>query len=207
MKKIYILALLALGICDEASCDVAGIQDAPSVGTGHTQVTRSLSKSKNANQQIGVADLGISFNEILSRFEYDSTQESDGYLMVQRKGKTIFSLNDKNNLSDKIVRQIIIASPTIGVDGDIHVGMSVEELLKRFPNLSLELDYEADSEYFAPPSLEQGTLKYPDARIFFHVAASNGGHLSRDKEGQYPTKRFSTKGHIRYIHILVTGLR
>lgn len=207
MKKLFVLALLAFGVCDEASCDVAGIKDAPSVPAGRTQIIHGLGNSKNANQLIGVADLGTSFNEILSRFEYDSTQESDGYLMVLRKGKVIFSLNDKNDLHDRIVRQIIIASPTIGVDGDIHVGMSVEELLKRFPNLSLDLDYEADSEYFAPPSLEQGTLKYPDARIFFHVAASNDGHLSRDEKGKYPTKLFSTKGRIRYIHILVTGFR
>ncbi|OIQ94448.1 hypothetical protein GALL_235960 [mine drainage metagenome] len=168
-------------------------------------VPGKLYQSKKEKYNIGVASLGLSFTELLSHFNYDATEENSGYLMVFRNGEPIFSLNDKNDLQDKVARNIVITSPNISTDGDVHVGLPVNELLRKFPNLSIEMDLEDHEEYFAPPELEKGTRKFPDARILLYVTSRDGKYLSFDSQGTYPTKKFSSDGVISSIRVFKTG--
>lgn len=190
---------------------VSAVNDAtqsvvPPTQTSDTKV-RNLGRHRGDRHSIGIADIGTSFDELVSHFDCDSTEETDGYLMVLLNGQTIFSLNDKNDLQDKIVRNVVISSPTISTDGGIHVGMSVKELQRRFPNLELFVDYEDNVEYFAPPSLEKGTAKNQDAEVWIYVTTNSDGILSQDSQGKYPTRHFSSEGTVRYIRVLVTGNR
>lgn len=163
-------------------------------------------KAEQNTYHLGVSSLGMTFKELLSHFDYDSTDEDEGVFWVSKNGGPLFGLNDKNGLHDKVAWSIDIISPGITTDGDVHVGMSVKELLRKFPNLSLNID-EDNLEYFAPPTLENGTKNNPDAKILIYVSKDNNLSLANINPGKYPTKKFSHDGLVKHILVFVTGNR
>ena len=189
-----------------SASDVVAASNVTSASAVVEGMPDKLHQSQKKQYNIGVASLGLPFTELLSHFNYDATEVNSGYLMVLSNGEPIFSLNDKNDLQDKIARNIVITSPNISTDGNVHVGMPVDELLKRFPNLSIEMDLEDNQEYFAPPELEKGTQKFPDARILLYVTSRDGKYLSIDSQGTYPTKKFSSDGVISAIRVFKTDM-
>ncbi len=170
-------------------------------------ITTATSASKTAgNNYLGVSSLGMSFDDLLSHFSYDATNEVDGYFWVSKKGEPLFGLSDKNDLTDKTVWMISIASPDITTDGGVHVGMTIQELLKKYPNISLSFDQD-EQDIFAPDELQHGTSNNPDARIFFYVKSNDGTSLSHVSPDKYPTKDFSTNGVVSHILVYVDGNR
>lgn len=143
---------------------------------------------------------GMPFDTLLKQFAHDATKKNDGYLWALKDGKTLFGLSDKNNLHDRKVRLIYLVSPEIQVDG-IHAGMSISALLDKYPGLRLNIGY-GDKEMFTLPA---GTRKMTVLAV---VRSDKGGKLAFGGETgtgklPYPTRQFSTAGHID--HILIFG--
>lgn len=164
------------------------------------EVSKDVAKDVKNNVEPGL--LGMDFNQFLGHIAYDEIQEIEGCCWgIKRQGELLIVLYDKKELSDLIVRNFEIFSPTITLNKKIHTGMSVDHLLQFFPNIELMIDEnDYKTEYFSPPALmtyqPDGSL---DTVVAFEVESETGKPLSMDKN--YPTRRFSRKGYISKISV------
>ena len=146
--------------------------------------------------------LGISFNQFLAHITYDGIQIEEGCCWgIKSKDELLVVLYDKKGLSDLIVRNFEIYSPTITFNNKIRTGMSIEKLLEFFPAIELLIDENDDKiEYFSPSELmtykPDGSL---DTVVVFEVESETGKPLSTN--ANYPTRQFSKKGHISKISV------
>lgn len=166
--------------------------------------------------RIGLSSFEIPFTEFLAHFKYDATDIADGSVSVSQAKKTLFSLSDKNNLQDKRVRMIEIYSPDIQTENGIHVGMSINDLMQKFPDLPLDYWEVGSEECFYIPlgNVQTQTKGSQPVEIVAFVSSNNGKELatkglkalSKSKESSgpwpYPTKEFSKEGSISRILIL-----
>lgn len=216
MRTLFLAVLLLLSACSK---NEQGANEQPnltivssSVVAASSSVTTNTPSSESmpaGKFKLGVSALGMTFDDFLSHFSYDSTEEVEGYLLVSKNGEQLFGLNDKNYLQDRIVRDIVITSPTIDIEGGVRAGMTIQELLAMYPDLLLYMDYHDSSEFFAPPALQKGTSKFPDARIFLNVGQTefSDNEIALEKNGIYPTEKYSKNGAIGSIVIGLTGNR
>jgi hypothetical protein len=161
-------------------------------------------KPKEFEFGIGKSCLGISFDEFLKHIKHDSVTETD-CLVVFDKGEMILQLSDKNYLSDRIVRMIDIYSEKLAASEGIRVGMPVVELLKKFPDMELNVSEEGDgAEYFMPKSLQTCTANgYFDICTFVYVEGNKQKHLASKPINSYPTKKFSKEGKVTLVSIFM----
>lgn len=161
-----------------------------------------ITKPSTSAFGIGKARLGMPFAEFLKHIKYDSLLKTD-YLIVFHNGKMILKLSDKNNLRDRIVRMIDIYSKDLTTTGGIRVGMPVDKLLKKFPDMELHtLAGENLGEYFTPQSLQ--TFKANgdyDICTLVYVEGDKQKRLADNPNGRYPTKKFSVDGQISFTSI------
>ncbi len=158
-----------------------------------------------AADRIGADSFDIPFSELLNRFPHDATAESDGYVWVLKGGKALFGMSDKNDLQDRKVKLIYLISPDIQVGNGVHAGMSIKALLQKYPNLELDIGYNDDEMFSLPATGGAGE----NMIVLAIVRSKDGSRLASDDPARaagdlpYPTRHFSTAGHID--HILIFG--
>ncbi len=202
MKRITLLIAAALlSACSAGRPPATAAPAASPPGGAHAR----HAAAKTA-RRIGADSFDIPFSELLSRFAHDSTTESDGYVWVQKGGKPLFGMSDKNDLQDRKVRLIYLISTDIQVGNDVHAGMSIDALLQIYPNLELDIGYNNDEVFSLPVPGGGGK----NISILAVVRSKDGSRLaSNDPERRaaghlpYPTRHFSTAGHID--HLLIFG--
>lgn len=207
MKHIAILiAAILLASCsttelpavDTKTSATASADTISPPGGVHAQHTAARSANR-----IDADSFGIPFRELLSRFAHDSTKESSGYVWALKAGKPLLGMSDKNDLRDKKVRLIYLVSPDIQVGNGVHAGMTIKALLQKYPGLELDIGYNNDEIFsisvIAGPGKEMDVLAVvhseDGSRLASHDAAHDAGR------SLYPTRRFSTAGHIDHLLI------
>ena len=85
-------------------------------------------------------------------FKYGIDSENNG-IKVTVNGESLFfvwTLQDNDTING-----IEIISQTIIIDNDVHVGMTLENFLEKYPNSTLSIDeLSLESEYILVPSLD-----------------------------------------------------
>jgi hypothetical protein len=101
---------------------------------------------------IGTADIGTTFSQFLKKVRYDHISKTEvGTFLVSKDGDPILEIGDKGR-GDSIIKMLTVISSSIITTAGLYVGMSIEEILTKYPNAKLE---EHDGgEYYAPDELQ-----------------------------------------------------
>jgi hypothetical protein len=161
----------------------------------------SIELSMSAENVIGTADLGTTFSQFLKKIQYDRINKTADGWEIYKGGKSIMYIHDKGK-GDLIVRGINIISPSIITRNGLHVGMSVEEFLKKYPNTELEMSAESDMECFSPDELQTYSTdgKYDSCTVLY-VKSNDKKFLGTGKFFDYPTANYRKNGYIDFISI------
>ncbi len=166
------------------------------------------SLSSGSEYGIGNARLGMSFNEFLKNIDHDTIKKyNDGQARweIFKSGKRILVLYDKNDLKDLVVRLIDIYSPELITTDGVHVGMTVDDLLKKYPDTKLDSDLELRAEFFAPQQIQVRTNTGETViGVYLFVTGKDKKPLGIDNN--YPADKFSREGTISMINIIKESL-
>lgn len=203
MRFTIFAALAVLLASCSTSTPPARPDQTPATEATHTHATHKPAThtphiATASREQIRANVFGMPFDALLKEFAHDATKKNDGYLWVLKNHKPLFGLSDKKNLHERKVRLIYLVSPGIQVD-DVHAGMSINALLHKYPGLRLNIGYEDQEMFTLPVGAQKMT-------VLAVVRSNKGGKLaSWHGTGKlpYPTRNFSTAGHID--HFLIFG--
>ncbi len=110
-------------------------------------------------------------------------------------------IHDKGK-GDLIVRSIDILSPSIITTHGLHVGMSVEEFLKKYPNAKLGMSAESETEYLSADELQTYNPDgIYDSCMVFDVKSNDKKFLGTGNLFDYPTSNYRKDGYIDSISI------
>jgi hypothetical protein len=161
----------------------------------------SIELSLSAENVIGTADLGTTFSQFLKKIQYDRINKTANGWQIYRDGKSIMYIHDKGK-GDLIVRSINIVSSSIITTNGLHVGMSVEEVLEKYPNAELEMSEETEGEYFSPDELQRFGIdgKYDSCTVLY-VESNDRKFLGTGNICDYPTANYRKNGYVDLISI------
>ena len=165
----------------------------------------SIELSISAENVVGTADLGTTFSQFVKKIQYDRINKTEDDWKIYKDGKVIMYIHDKGN-GDLIVRSINILSPSIITTNGLHVGMSVDEFLKKCPNAKLEMSDMTGAEYFSPDELQTYTRDGTyDSISHLYVESNDKKLLGTGNFSDYPTANYRKNGSIRFISIYRWG--
>jgi len=161
----------------------------------------SIELSISAENVIGTADLGTTFSQFLKKIQYNRIDKTADGWEIFKDGKAIMYIHDKGK-GDLIVRSINIISPSIITTNGLHVGMSVEEFLKKYPNAELEMSQETGAECFSPDKLQMFSPdgKYDSCTVLY-VESKDKKVFGTGNIYHHPTANYRKNGYIGLISI------
>lgn len=132
-----ILFVLALAACTNQVSDDNGIEEVPqTISTAPEQImVDKIYVGMEMDEMKRLYPKAEFIEEPIYMYGVDG--ESNGIVVVVDSERLFFvwALEERTQIN-----AIAILSPKIKIDGDVHVGMSLADFLKKYPNRPLEID-------------------------------------------------------------------